>query len=68
MRRELTPSGSKPRTREKELGAMPFGGRPDQVFVDERLAKRDSVIVEAGSHERSVRLRTADQCASRARR
>jgi Ala-tRNA(Pro) deacylase len=44
-----------------ELGAVPpFGGREDHVLVDERLAERDSVVVEAGSHERSVRLKTAD--------
>ena len=44
-----------------ELGAVPpFGGREDQVLVDERLAERDSVVVEAGSHERSVRLKASD--------
>jgi Ala-tRNA(Pro) deacylase len=43
------------------LGAVPpFGGREDQVLVDERLAGRDSVVVEAGSHEKSVRLKAAD--------
>jgi Ala-tRNA(Pro) deacylase len=46
---------------EFELGAVPpFGGREDQVLVDERLAGRDSVVVEAGSHDRSVRLKAAD--------
>jgi len=44
-----------------ELGAVPpFGGREDQVIVDERLAGRDSVVLEAGSHERSVRFKAAD--------
>ena len=44
-----------------ELGAVPpFGGRADQVIVDERLAERDSVVVEAGSHDRSVRLKATD--------
>lgn len=44
-----------------ELGAVPpFGGRKDQVLVDERLAGRDSVVLEAGSHNRSVRLKAAD--------
>jgi len=44
-----------------ELGAVPpFGGREDQVIVDEQLAGRDSVVVEAGSHQRSVRLKAAD--------
>src|SRR5262249_48673760 len=44
-----------------ELGAVPpFGGREDRVLVDEQLAGRDSVVVEAGSHDRSVRVKTAD--------
>ena len=44
-----------------ELGAVPpFGGREDQVLVDNQLAGRDSVVVEAGSHDRSVRLKAAD--------
>jgi Ala-tRNA(Pro) deacylase len=44
-----------------ELGAVPpFGGRDDPVLVDERVADRDSVVLEAGSHERSVRLKAAD--------
>jgi Ala-tRNA(Pro) deacylase len=44
-----------------ELGAVPpFGGREDQVLVDERVAARDSVVVEAGSHNRSVRLKAGD--------
>jgi Ala-tRNA(Pro) deacylase len=46
---------------EFELGAVPpFGGREDRVLVDERIAGRDSVVVEAGSHDRSVRLKAAD--------
>ena len=45
-----------------DLGAVPpFGGKEgDRVIVDSRLAARDSVVLEAGSHERSVRLKTAD--------
>jgi Ala-tRNA(Pro) deacylase len=44
-----------------ELGAVPpFGGREDQVIVDERLAARDSVVLEAGSHDKSVRVKAAD--------
>jgi Ala-tRNA(Pro) deacylase len=44
-----------------ELGAVPpFGGREEQVIMDERLAGRDSVVLEAGSHDRSVRLKAAD--------
>jgi prolyl-tRNA editing enzyme YbaK/EbsC (Cys-tRNA(Pro) deacylase) len=38
----------------------PLGGRGDPVIVDEGLARRDSVVLEAGSHERSIRLKTAD--------
>jgi Ala-tRNA(Pro) deacylase len=44
-----------------ELGAVPpFGGREDQVIVDERLTARDSVVLEAGSHDKSVRVKAAD--------
>jgi Ala-tRNA(Pro) deacylase len=44
------------------LGAVPpVGGRQgDRVIVDSRVAERDSVVLEAGSHERSVRLKAAD--------
>jgi prolyl-tRNA editing enzyme YbaK/EbsC (Cys-tRNA(Pro) deacylase) len=43
------------------LGAVPpLGGPEDPVIVDEGLAERDSVVLEAGSHERSIRLKTAD--------
>lgn len=44
------------------LGAVPplGGGRRDRVVVDVRLAERDAVVVEAGSHEESVRLATAE--------
>jgi Ala-tRNA(Pro) deacylase len=44
-----------------ELGAVPpFSGREDEVIVDERLVARDSIVLEAGSHHRSVRLKAAD--------
>lgn len=45
-----------------ELGAVPPFGVPagDLVLVDRRLAERDSVVAEAGSHNESVRLRTRD--------
>jgi Ala-tRNA(Pro) deacylase len=45
-----------------DLGAVPpFGGREgDRVILDSRLAARDSIVLEAGSHERSVRLKAAD--------
>ena len=47
---------------EFELGAVPpFGGaHDDAVVVDRRLAERESVVLEAGSHDESVRLATAD--------
>jgi Ala-tRNA(Pro) deacylase len=46
---------------EFELGAVPpFGGRRDQVLVDRRVAERDSVVVEAGTHDESIRMRAAD--------
>jgi Ala-tRNA(Pro) deacylase len=44
-----------------ELGAVPpFGGREDPVLVDERLAARDWIALEAGSHDRSIRLKATD--------
>jgi len=44
-----------------ELGAVPpFGGREDRVIVDARVAVRDSIVLEAGSHETSVRLKASD--------
>ncbi len=47
---------------EFDLGAVPpiGGGHRDPVVIDSRLAERDSVILEAGSHEESVRLATVD--------
>jgi Ala-tRNA(Pro) deacylase len=46
---------------EFELGAVPpFGGASrDRVLVDARVAEQPSVVLEVGSHERSVRLQTA---------
>jgi Ala-tRNA(Pro) deacylase len=47
---------------EFDLGAVPpiGGGRRDPVVVDSRLAERHSVVLEAGSHEESVRIPTGD--------
>ncbi len=44
------------------LGAVPpLGGtRRDPVVVDRRLAERDAIVVEAGTHEQSVRLSGGD--------
>ena len=45
-----------------ELGAVPpIGGPPgDRTIIDRRLAIHDSIVVEAGSHEVSVRLQMRD--------
>jgi Ala-tRNA(Pro) deacylase len=44
-----------------ELGAVPpVGGRHDPVVVDPKVANRDSVVIEAGSHDESLRLAAAD--------
>ncbi len=45
-----------------ELGAVPPFGVPagDRVLLDRRLVKLDSVVLEAGSHSKSVRLKTTD--------
>ena len=46
---------------EFELGAVPpIGGREDAVVIDERLTTQKHVVLEAGSHERSLRLDPAD--------
>jgi Ala-tRNA(Pro) deacylase len=47
---------------EFDLGAVPpiGGGRRDPVVVDRRLAERDSFVLEAGSHELSLRVPTGD--------
>ena len=45
-----------------ELGAVPpFGGRSgDRTILDRRLADHDTVVVEAGTHTESLRLKTRD--------
>ena len=45
-----------------ELGAVPpFGGPSgDRVVVDKRLAREDTVVLEAGTHDRSVKLHMRD--------
>lgn len=47
---------------EFELGAVPpvGGARRDPVVLDGRLAERDSIVFEAGSHEESARLDPAE--------
>jgi Ala-tRNA(Pro) deacylase len=45
-----------------ELGAVPPFGVPagDRVLIDRELVKHDSVVVEAGSHNVSVRMKASD--------
>jgi Ala-tRNA(Pro) deacylase len=45
-----------------DLGAVPplGGSRHDPVLVDRRVADRESIVLEAGSHEQSIRLKPAD--------
>ena len=44
------------------LGAVPpfGGGRRDPVVLDRRLEERESVVLEAGSHDESIRIRRDD--------
>jgi Ala-tRNA(Pro) deacylase len=43
---------------EFELGAVPplGGSRRDPVVIDRRIAERESVVLEAGSHDESIRI------------
>ena len=45
-----------------ELGAVPPIGGPahDQVLMDEGLRESEWIVFEAGTHEHSVRIKTAD--------
>jgi Ala-tRNA(Pro) deacylase len=44
-----------------ELGAVPpFGGPADAAVLDRRLALRETIVVEAGTHSSSIRLATRD--------
>ena len=47
---------------EFELGAVPpvGGGRRDPVVIDSRLAGRESLVLEAGSYEESIRIAADD--------
>lgn len=47
---------------EFELGAVPpvSGSRRDPVVIDRRLAGRESLVLEAGSHEESIRIKRED--------
>ena len=44
-----------------ELGAVPpFGGGNDRVLLDRRLAASEALLIEAGVHDASVHMATAD--------
>jgi Ala-tRNA(Pro) deacylase len=47
---------------EFDLGAVPpvGGSRRDRVIVDPSVAEREAVVLEAGSHEESLRIRTGE--------
>jgi Ala-tRNA(Pro) deacylase len=47
---------------EFEYGAVPpiGGAHADRVIVDTHVAKHDSVVLEAGSHDDSIRIATND--------
>jgi Ala-tRNA(Pro) deacylase len=47
---------------EFDLGAVPpvGGRRRDPVVIDSRLAERESVVLEAGSHDESIRVACTD--------
>jgi Ala-tRNA(Pro) deacylase len=47
---------------EFELGAVPpvGGGQSHPVVVDERVAERATIVVEAGKHDESVRISAAE--------
>ena len=47
---------------EFDLGAVPpvGGSRRDRVIVDRNVAGRESVVLEAGSHEESLRIGVAE--------
>ena len=46
---------------EFELGAVPAtGAHSERVLVDRRVRENEHVVLEAGTHEQSLRIRTAD--------
>jgi Ala-tRNA(Pro) deacylase len=47
---------------EFELGAVPplGGGQSQAVVVDERVAERETIVLEAGSHDESMRIAAAE--------
>jgi Ala-tRNA(Pro) deacylase len=50
---------------EFELGAVPpLGGPPDRVIIDIRIAEAASIVLEAGAHDESVRVKPVDLVAA----
>jgi Ala-tRNA(Pro) deacylase len=46
---------------EFELGAVPpVGGKEDVVLVDRRVAGRETIVLEAGVHDQSIRIEAGD--------
>ena len=47
---------------EFEFGAVPpiGGAHRDRVIIDTRIATHDSIVLEAGSHDESIRIATED--------
>src|ERR687898_3155558 len=47
---------------EFEFGAVPpiGGAHRDRVIVDTRVAEHDSIVLEAGSHDETIRIATED--------
>ena len=47
---------------EFDLGAVPpvGGSREDEVIIDSQLARREQVVLEAGTHDESLRMLTED--------
>jgi Ala-tRNA(Pro) deacylase len=47
---------------EFEFGAVPpiGGAHADRVIVDTHVAAHDSIVLEAGSHDESIRIKTED--------
>ena len=45
-----------------ELGAVPpfAGPETDRIIIDRRLAERETVVLDAGSHSESIRLKVVD--------
>ena len=38
----------------------PVGGKADAVLVDRRVAGRETIVLEAGVHDQSIRIEAGD--------